>query len=67
MHFTFSGASCSAVVDGTSGTAGDGKVKFNYANKTGALKIPSTGGSLHVWDVTGCSGGAAAGSTTATA
>jgi len=57
VHFAFSGANCSAVVDGTSGKADNGKVKFNYTNKTSALKIPYTGGNLHVWDVVGCSGG----------
>jgi hypothetical protein len=63
VHFAFSGANCSAVVDGTSGTAGNGKVKFNYANKTSALKIPYTGDTLHVWDVTGCPSGLGGGFT----
>ncbi|HEY1916230.1 MAG TPA: hypothetical protein VGH27_11720 [Streptosporangiaceae bacterium] len=57
VHFALSGPNCSAVVDGTSGTADNGKVKFNFANKTRALKIPYTGDTLHVWDVTGCSDG----------
>jgi hypothetical protein len=56
VRFTLSGANCSAVVSGTSGTAKDGTVKFRYTNKTGRLDILTTGGNLQVWDVAGCLG-----------
>jgi hypothetical protein len=56
VRFTLSGANCSAVVTGTSATATNGTVKIRYTNKTGRLKILTTGGNLQVWDVTGCVG-----------
>jgi hypothetical protein len=56
LRFTLSGANCNAVVSGTSGTAKNGTVKIRYINKTGQLKILTTGGDLQVWDVAGCVG-----------
>lgn len=56
IHFTISSSECSAVIDGTSGTAHNGKVKITYTNKTAALKILTTGSTLHVYDVNGCLG-----------
>jgi hypothetical protein len=47
---------CSAVVDGTSGTANNGMVKVTYTNSTGKLKVLTTGGNLHVYNVVGCAG-----------
>jgi hypothetical protein len=47
---------CSAVVDGTSGTANNGKVKVTYTNSTGKLQVLPTGGNLHVYNVVGCAG-----------
>lgn len=49
------GPSCSAFVAGTSATT-PGKVKVTYTNGTGVLKVLPTGGTLHVWKVSGCAG-----------
>lgn len=54
IHISLSGPSCSAVVDGTSGSASNGRVRFSYANGTGGLT--TTGGNLHFYDVQGCAG-----------
>jgi hypothetical protein len=43
LHFSF--PSCTAVIDGTSGTASDGTVKFTYTNSTSVLK--TSDGNLH--------------------
>ncbi|MGH3159714.1 MAG: hypothetical protein ACRDNF_24510 [Streptosporangiaceae bacterium] len=56
IHVTVSSSECSLVIDGTSGTADNGKVKITYSNKTHKLSILPTGGNLHVWDVSGCLG-----------
>lgn len=57
IHATLTGPSCSAVVDGaTSGTANNGKVKVQYSNTTHILKVLPTGGTLHIWSVSGCAG-----------
>jgi hypothetical protein len=57
IHATLSGSDCSAVVDGaTSGTADNGKVTVTYTNSTGKLKVLTTGGTLHIYDVSGCLG-----------
>jgi len=57
IHATLSGPSCSAVVDGaTSGTANNGKVKVTYTNSTHKLQVLTTGGTLHIWNVSGCAG-----------
>jgi hypothetical protein len=53
---TLSGPSCSADVDGTSANSHTGKVKATYTNSTGKLKILTTGGNLHIYDVSGCAG-----------
>jgi len=47
---------CGAVVDGTSGTAKDGIVKFTYTNSTGTLQLLTGGGNLHFYNVQGCAG-----------
>jgi hypothetical protein len=47
---------CSAVVDGTGGTAEDGRVKFRYADPTARLNVLTTGGNLHFYRVKGCAG-----------
>jgi len=48
---------CSAVIDGTSATANNGKVKVTYTNSTGKLTVLTTGGNLHLYKVTsGCGG-----------
>jgi hypothetical protein len=56
IHFSISSSICSAVIDGTSGTADNGQVKITYTNSTHKLKILPTGGNLHVYDVSGCLG-----------
>ncbi len=49
-------AGCTAVIDGTSGTASDGKVRFTYTDATGQLTLLATGSTLHFYNVTGCLG-----------
>ena len=56
VHVHVSGAQCSAVVDGTSDTAGNGIVKFTYTDSTATLKVLTTGGNLHYYNVNGCAG-----------
>jgi hypothetical protein len=53
---TLSGPSCSATVDGTGAGKHNGKVKATYTNSTGKLKVLTTGGNLHVYNVSGCAG-----------
>jgi hypothetical protein len=53
---TLSGPSCSADVDGTGAGKHNGSVKATYTNSTGKLKVLTTGGNLHVYDVSGCAG-----------
>jgi hypothetical protein len=48
--------SCTAVIDGTSGTASDGIVKFRYTNGSGVLRVRATGGNLHFYNARGCAG-----------
>jgi hypothetical protein len=47
---------CTAVVDGTSGTARDGVVRFRYTNSTGMLELFGGGGNLHFYHVRHCAG-----------
>ena len=56
IHSKLTAAGCSAVVDGTGATANNGKVKVTYTNGTGKLKVLTTGGNLHVYNVSGCAG-----------
>jgi hypothetical protein len=56
IHVSISSSECSAVIDGTSGSANNGKVKITYNNTTHKLAILPKGGNLHVWDVNGCLG-----------
>jgi hypothetical protein len=53
---TLSGPSCSATVDGTAAGADNGMVKAHYTNSTHKLKVLTTGGNLHVYNVSGCAG-----------
>ena len=51
------GNGCEFVIDGTSGTASDGRVRFQYADSTGRLTVLTTGSNLHIYDVSqGCLG-----------
>ncbi len=56
VQFLLSGTDCTAVVDGTSGTASDGVIPFAYTTGTGKLKLLSAGENLHFYDVSGCLG-----------
>jgi hypothetical protein len=51
------GAGCSAMIDGSSATAGNGREKFSYTDGIGQLTVLADGGNLHLYDVTsGCFG-----------
>jgi hypothetical protein len=50
-----SGPGCSADVAGATATS-TGKVKVTYTNSTHKLKVLPTGGTLHVFNVSGCAG-----------
>lgn len=52
---TLSGTACSATVAGTSASK-TGSVKGTYTNSTHVLKVSPTGGTLHIWNVSGCLG-----------
>jgi len=56
IHGSISGPLCSATVDGTSATANNGTVKAHYKNHTGKLTVLTTGGNLHIYNVSGCFG-----------
>jgi hypothetical protein len=56
IHISISSSECSLVIDGSSGTADNGKVKITYTNKTHKLAILPTGSDLHAYDVSGCLG-----------
>lgn len=56
IHASVSGPGCSAVVDGTSATGNNGSVTATYTNSSGALKVLTTGGNLHIYNVSGCLG-----------
>lgn len=56
LHIGVFKPDCHALVDGTSGTAGDGIVRFTYTNSTAKLKALTTGGNLHFYNVQGCAG-----------
>jgi hypothetical protein len=47
---------CTAVIDGTSGSASDGIANVSYTNSTGVLQARTTGGNLHFYNVRGCAG-----------
>jgi hypothetical protein len=50
------GPSCRAVIDGTSGTASDGIIRFTYTNSTATLRALRSGGNLHFYHLSGCAG-----------
>lgn len=56
IHLVVSSSECSFVIDGTSGTAHNGKVKITYTNASAKLKILAKGDNLHVYNVSGCLG-----------
>jgi len=53
IHATLTGPSCSAKVGGATASAA-GTVAATYTNSTGKLATKTTGGNLHVWNVSGC-------------
>lgn len=53
INATLSGPSCSALVAGTTATT-TGTVKATYSNTTHKLTVSPTGGTLHIWNVSGC-------------
>lgn len=56
VHLALSGPACTAVADGTSGTADDGQIAISYSNSLDALTAVAAGSTLHFWDVKGCAG-----------
>lgn len=54
VQATLAGPSCRAVIDGTSGTASDGFVRFTYTNSTATLRVLPNGGNLHFYRIRGC-------------
>ena len=56
LQITVQTTACTAVIDGTSGTASDGVLRFRYTDSTSRLKLLSTGGNLHYYNVSGCFG-----------
>lgn len=56
IHATLSGPSCKATVDGTGASKNNGMVKATYTNSTGILKVLTSGGNLHIYNVSGCAG-----------
>ena len=57
IQIMMSGEGCTAVIDGTSGTASDGWVRFTYTDSTGRLTLLTATGNLHFWNVSsGCLG-----------
>jgi hypothetical protein len=57
VHASLSGSGCTAVVDGTGATANNGRVAITYTNSSHTLKVLTTGGNLHIYNVSsGCAG-----------
>lgn len=54
IEISLAATGCSFVVDGTRGGASNGVLDFTYSDATHALK--TTGGNLHIYDVSGCLG-----------
>ena len=45
------------MIDGTSAAVSDGTATFRYTDSTGRLRVLTTGGNLHIYDVSeGCLG-----------
>jgi hypothetical protein len=57
VHLRFTDPTfCNLQADGTSATAGNGTVRFRYANATGRLQVLRARGNLHIYRVQGCGG-----------
>ena len=59
MQIRAKGSACRFVIDGTSGGASDGRLRFAYSDSTHQVK--TSGGNLHIFNVTGCAGLVASG------
>jgi hypothetical protein len=55
MKATVAATGCSFTVAGASASVG-GTAKMTYTNSTAELSVLASGGTLHVWDVSGCLG-----------
>jgi hypothetical protein len=57
VHLRFTDPTfCDLTADGTSATAGNGTVRFRYADGTGRLQVLRAGSNLHIYHVQGCGG-----------
>lgn len=56
IHGSFMGPGCSYVLDGTGASMDNGTVVVTYVNSTRKLKFLTTGGNLHVYQLSGCGG-----------
>lgn len=56
MHLTLAATGCSATIDGTSATSGNGSVVIHIHNSPSKLKFEAAGGTLHVYVRSGCTG-----------
>lgn len=56
LRITLVTKGCRAVVNGTASHTADGLVAASYTDGTGVLRFLPTGGNLHFWHVTGCTG-----------
>jgi hypothetical protein len=54
IHGTFRGPSCFYVLDGTGATMHNGTLAITYINGTHKLKFLTTGGNLHVYQLSSC-------------
>jgi hypothetical protein len=50
------GSGCRAVIDGTSGAASNGIIRFTYTTSTATLTVLPNGGNLHFYNLSGCGG-----------
>ena len=51
IHGKLSSSGCSATIDGTGAAAHNGTIKATYMDTGGKLKVLSTGGNLHLYNV----------------
>jgi hypothetical protein len=56
LQLKLAGMDCRAVIDGVSGTASDGIVRFTYAASTATLTVLPNRGNLHFYHLSGCAG-----------
>jgi hypothetical protein len=56
VSLSFSGTTCSGVIDGTAAGAKDGAMEFQYYNNPHWLIVRTGNSALHAYDVSGCGG-----------